>query len=166
MFLDLGDSFLVLPEQVKRGKMLGRGAFGFVFKASVKFRGAPHFTDVAMKMLQPVDPGFGARPSAATAYKAAWSKWQRDPSQYACRAYCTARQELNVLTTISHGNIVSLVGVCQRPLALVIGLAPLGSLNHLIQNYKRSGAKINSYVLQETFLQVAKAMEYLHQMVS
>lgn len=49
--------------------MLGRGAFGFVFKAAVKFRGQNHSMDVALKMLQPVDPGFGAKQSAISAYK-------------------------------------------------------------------------------------------------
>jgi len=72
VFLDLNPTQLVQPEQVKRTKMLGRGAFGFVFKASVKFRGqigSQSPTDVALKMLQPVDPGFSAKQSALCAFK-------------------------------------------------------------------------------------------------
>lgn len=36
VFLDISRDYLIAPEAVKRGKMIGRGAFGFVFKAAVK----------------------------------------------------------------------------------------------------------------------------------
>ena len=48
--------------------------------------------NVAVKMLQPIDPGGNARESTLAAYRAGKSKWERDPLQYACKAYCTARQ--------------------------------------------------------------------------
>lgn len=38
VFIDLGERYLIRPESVKRGKLLGRGAFGFVFRATVKQR--------------------------------------------------------------------------------------------------------------------------------
>lgn len=115
-----------------------------------------------MKMLQPVQPGANARQSAIIAYKAAQGKWERDPLQYACKAYCTARQELNILLSLRHPNIVPFVGVCTTPLALVLDLAPLGALDLVLRHYRRSGAKIGTYALQAIILQVAKAIEYLH----
>ncbi|XP_067128785.1 leucine-rich repeat serine/threonine-protein kinase 1 [Centruroides vittatus] len=163
VFVDLGERFLIQPDSIRRGKMLGRGAFGFVFKASVKQRGSNSCANVAMKMLQPVDPGFGARQSDTVAYKAAWNKWQRDPLQYACKAYCTARQELNILMSLRHTNIVPLVGVCTHPLALVLQLAPQGALDSVLRNYRRSGARLDLHVLQKVIIQIAKALEYLHQ---
>lgn len=163
LFLDLGDSHLIKPENIKRGKLLGRGAFGFVFRAHVKQKGTPNFAEVAMKMLQPVDPGCGARQSDSIAFQASSTKWQSNPMQYACKAYCTARQELNILLTLRHPNIVPLVGVCTKPLALVLRLAPLGALDAVIKNYRRSGAYFNIFVLQKIITQVAKALEYLHQ---
>ncbi|GFS86526.1 hypothetical protein NPIL_84741 [Nephila pilipes] len=163
VFVDLGERHLIPPDSVRRGKMLGRGAFGFVFKANIKQRGCNTYTEVAMKMLQPVDPGFGAKQSDTAAYKAAWNKWQRDPLQYACKAYCTARQELNILLSLRHQNIVPLVGVCTRPLALVLQLAPIGALDSILKDYRRSGAKLDVYVLQRIVFQIAKALEYLHQ---
>ncbi|CAM1297638.1 Uncharacterised protein g1884 [Pycnogonum litorale] len=163
VFSDLGERCIIRPDAVKRGKMLGRGAFGFVFKASIKQRVVNTYLDVALKMLQPVDPGFGARQSAAAAYKAAWSKWQRDPIQYACKAYCTARQELNILLTLRHPHIVPFVGMCLKPLALVLRLASQGALDVILKNYRRSGAKLEVTVIQKIVLQVAKAIEYLHQ---
>lgn len=61
------------------------------------------------------------------AYKIALGKWDRDPLQYSCKAYCTARQELAVLLTLKHPNIVEFVGLCIKPLALILELAPMVS---------------------------------------
>ena len=115
-----------------------------------------------MKMLQPVDPGYSARKSDTVAFKAAHNKWERDPLQYACKAYCTARQELNILLNLKHPNIVPFVGLCTKPLALVLQLAPMGSLDHIIKNYRRSGTHFDVWVLQKVILQISKALEYLH----
>ncbi|MFH4976292.1 hypothetical protein AB6A40_003001 [Gnathostoma spinigerum] len=161
-FLDIFQSYLIAPQAVKSGKMIGRGAFGFVFKATVKLKDQT-VVDAALKMLEPVEPGLGARGTSISAYKAARVKWQRDPLQNACRAYCTCRQELNVLLSLQHSNITALIGVCPRPLALVIELAPLGSLNNLLSNYRRSGARLHLSVIQDTANQVARALEYLHE---
>ncbi|RZF41154.1 hypothetical protein LSTR_LSTR013926 [Laodelphax striatellus] len=163
MFLDLGERHLIRPNSITRGHLLGRGAFGFVFKGTCKVRGSSTTIDVAMKMLQPVAPGPNASQSAVIAYKGAQGKWDRDPLQYASKAYCTARQELNILLTLRHPNIVPLVGVCTKPLALVLDLAPLGALDITLRNYRRSGAKLGAFTLQAVILQVAKAIEYLHQ---
>ncbi|VDN03509.1 unnamed protein product [Thelazia callipaeda] len=162
VFLDISDDYLIQPSFVKRGKLIGRGAFGFVFKAALKFSDT-NVQDAALKMLEPVEPGLGARATSISAYKAACTKWQRDPLQNACRAYCNCRQELNVLASLQHSHITSLLGVCPRPLALLVELAPLGALNHLLSNYRRSGARLHLSVIQDTASQVAKALEYLHE---
>ncbi|KFB52135.1 hypothetical protein ZHAS_00020459 [Anopheles sinensis] len=173
-FMDLPERYLIRSSDISRGPLLGRGAFGFVFKATCKTRFTPArpgaaspgpatTINVAMKMLQPVAPGPRARQSAIIAYKAALGKWERDPLQHACKAYCTARQELAVLLTLRHPHIVPLVGVCTQPLALVLDLAPKGALDAVLRHYRRSGARIGPYCFQALVLQAAKAMEYLHQ---
>ncbi|VDK37733.1 unnamed protein product [Gongylonema pulchrum] len=154
VFLDISRDYLIQPGSVKRGKLIGRGAFGFVFKAGVKISDA-NVHDAALKMLEPVEPGMGARATSVSAYKAAYTKWQRDPLQNACRAYCTCRQELNVLASLQHSHITALLGVCPRPLALLVELAPLGALNNLLSNYRRSGARLHLSVIQDTASQVA-----------
>ncbi|XP_045460940.1 leucine-rich repeat serine/threonine-protein kinase 1 [Harmonia axyridis] len=161
IFMDLGDRHVIRSENVKRGRLLGRGAFGFVFVGSCKLRGGD-VRDVAMKMLQPVQPDTNAGQSAVVAYKAAQAKWERDPLQYACKAYCTARQELNILMSLKHPHIVPLVGLCTNPLALVLDLAPQGALDLALRHYRRSGASLTPSTLQAVVLQVAKAIEYLH----
>lgn len=163
IFMDLGVKHVIKSEDLKRGKLLGRGAFGFVFRGSCRLPDTHIRADVAIKMLQPVSPGPNSKQSAILAYKASQSKWDRDPLQYACKAYCMARQELNILLTLKHANIVPLIGIVISPLALVLDLAPQGALDCVLKNYRRSGAKLDPYILQAIILQVAKAVEYLHQ---
>ncbi|XP_054737581.1 leucine-rich repeat serine/threonine-protein kinase 1 isoform X1 [Anastrepha obliqua] len=162
VFADIPDRFSINSESIIKGSLLGRGAFGFVFKATCKITTARSFKAVAMKMLQPVPPGPRAKDSALMAYKVALGKWDRDPLQHACKAYCTARQELAVLLTLKHPNIVPLVGICIKPLALVLELAPVGGLDSILRQYRRSGAHIGPHTFQTLVLQAARAIEYLH----
>ena len=162
VFLDLGDRLVMSQEAIKRGSLIGRGAFGFVFGATCRGRGGG-FREVAIKMLQPVDPGLRARSSSQAAFKAAITKWERDPMQYACKAYCTARQELNILLHIKHPHVVPLVGICIKPLAIVLDLAPMGALDSMLKHYRRSGDKLSVSTIQQVAVQIARALEYLHQ---
>ena len=163
VFLDLGERLIMSPEGIKRGSLIGRGAFGFVFGATCRNRAGQGFRDVAIKMLQPVNPGPRARQSSQSAYKAALTKWERDPMQYACKAYCTARQELNILLNIKHPHVVPLVGICIKPLAIVLELAPLGALDSMLKHYRRSGDRLSISSVQQICIQIARALEYLHQ---
>ncbi|XP_059217831.1 leucine-rich repeat serine/threonine-protein kinase 1 isoform X2 [Stomoxys calcitrans] len=162
VFADIPDKYTINSESIIKGSLLGRGAFGFVFKATCKIKGSRNFRAVAMKMLQPVPPGPRAKESALMAYKVALGKWDRDPLQHACKAYCTARQELAVLLTLKHPNIVPLVGICIKPLALVLELAPMGGLDSILRQHRRSGAHIGPHTFQILVLQAARAIEYLH----
>ena len=92
------------------------------------------------------------------------AKWERDPLQYACKAYCSARQELNILIHLRHPHIVPLVGVgCSNPLSIVLELAPMGALDRKLRHYRRSGDRIPAKTVQLVILQIARALEYLHQ---
>ena len=107
-------------------------------------------------MLQPIDPGANARESTLAAYRAGKSKWERDPLQYACKAYCTARQELNILIHLRHPHIVPLVGICTNPLSIVLELAPAGALDTRLKHYRRSGDKLKAKVVQLVILQIGR----------
>ncbi|KAJ1361787.1 hypothetical protein KIN20_021128 [Parelaphostrongylus tenuis] len=161
VFVDIESSLIISSNQIKRSRMLGRGAFGFVFRATVKLQSG-ELCEVAQKMLEPVDPGPGARPTALAAYKAAADKWRRDSLEFASRAYCTSRQELNLLSRLHHPHVIGLIGVCTSPLSLIVELAPLGALNQLLASHRKSGARLGLSVFRDSAVQVAKALEYLH----
>lgn len=58
MFLDLNEENVIDVSEIVKGNLIGRGAFGFVFKAVLNKRSAIDGPkSVAMKMLQPVQPG-------------------------------------------------------------------------------------------------------------
>lgn len=52
-----------------RGKLLGRGAFGFVFQGTCMSKTTGTKLSVAIKAIQPVPPPAGATNSAVIAYK-------------------------------------------------------------------------------------------------
>ncbi|OTF78260.1 hypothetical protein BLA29_004242, partial [Euroglyphus maynei] len=196
VFRDLKVNYRIESDQLQFGKLLGRGSFGFVFRAYYKPIQKNFQTkkdtiipstvsnstfylekndqnpynnnnyEVALKLLQPINIELcskGIRKADIEAYTAMKTKWERDPLQYSSKAYCTARNELNILLNLKHSNIASIIGICPKPLALVLTLAPHGSLDIHIKAYRRSGARISAIILQKTFLQMSKALEYLHQ---
>lgn len=57
VFADIPERYNINSEDIVKGALLGRGAFGFVFKATCKVKATRSFQAVAMKMLQPVPPG-------------------------------------------------------------------------------------------------------------
>lgn len=67
------------------------------------------------------------------------------------------------MLNLKHPNIVPLIGVCTKPLALILDLAPMGALDQILRNYRRSGSKLDPHILQQIVFQTAKALEYLHQ---
>lgn len=163
LFLDVGEQYLIGSNCVNRGRLLGRGAFGFVFQGTCTSRATGTKMSVAIKAIQPVAPPSGASNSALIAYKNAQVKWERDPIQHASKAYSTARQELGILLNVRHPNIVPLIGICIDPLCLILALAPMGALHTVLKNYRRCAATLHPNTLQGIVLQTAKALEYLHQ---
>ncbi len=88
VFLDLEDRLRVSGDAVKLGELVGRGAFGFVYEAALRQpahnrmgqQQHPYQSgqqqqqqqqqrSVAVKMLQPIDPGSEAGTSASAAFK-------------------------------------------------------------------------------------------------
>lgn len=60
MFLDLNGDNVIDVDEIIKGNLIGRGAFGFVFKATLTKSGEEP-RSAAMKMLQPVQPGIRTR---------------------------------------------------------------------------------------------------------
>ena len=160
-FLDLSENLFLNQNSIKKGKLMGRGAFGFVFDGFVKRNEA--FSEVALKILEPVEPGPTARASAKNAFEAFMLKWKNDALENCARSYCTARQELNMLVDINHQNVTCLIGFSPRPLTIAVELAPLGALDQILSKYRRSDSRLTVDCLQQVCIQISKALEYLHQ---
>lgn len=162
MFVDLHESNVIDFNTISQGDLIGRGAFGFVFKSNMKVAISNEKKTVAIKILQPVQTGFTSKHSALVAFASALEKWKRDPLQHSSKAYFVARQELTIMLNLKHPNVMSLIGVCIQPLALVLDCAPKGSLDGILQAYRAEGYRIGPHCFQHTVLQASKAIEYLH----
>lgn len=66
----------------------------------------------------------------------------------------TVRQELAILISMNHVNVISFVGVCITPFSMVLELAPMGALDDRYKDYYRVGKKLNPYVIQKSLQQV------------
>uniref|UniRef100_K1R5J3 non-specific serine/threonine protein kinase n=1 Tax=Magallana gigas TaxID=29159 RepID=K1R5J3_MAGGI len=152
LFSDLDTSILIGPaDTLTLVKLVGKGAFGEVYQGKLRKVDEP-IKDVAVKML------CGPFKDASLQ-----SKGQTDlHMENATSAYLTARQEISILQTIDHQNIVPLLGLSLRPLALVLSLAPLGSLGNKLLQIGNDGRRLSVYAIKQIVLQVADALSYLH----
>ncbi|XP_026149127.1 leucine-rich repeat serine/threonine-protein kinase 1 isoform X3 [Mastacembelus armatus] len=85
-------------------------------------------------------------------------------SEDACRSFSEFRQEASMLHSLQHPCIVSLVGISIHPLCFALQLAPLGSLNAVLEE-KRKGSKYMPLGHMLTFrvaYQIAAGLGYLH----
>ena len=69
------------------------------------------------------------------------------------------RAEMKHLQTVSHPNVVRLLGVCPRPLGLVLELAPHGSLD---QHLSGARVRLERILLFHLASQIAAALAHLH----
>lgn len=90
------------------------------------------------------------------------ARWNKEPIKCACDAYLNARKELSILLSLRHNNIVPLIGIAVRPLCLCLSLAPKGSLNNVLQLFKRAGCRLPVNVIKRIITQTASALQYLH----
>ncbi|CAK1555976.1 unnamed protein product [Leptosia nina] len=160
LLLDVEDAKRARWEHITLGNVVGRGAFGTVVAGTWKPPGSEP-KRVALKALQPVPAQPHSIP-ALTAYKAAVSRWEREPLAAACRAYCGLRQELGILSRLRHPHVLPLLAACPAPLALLLAIAPQGSLENTLRGYRGCGARVGARAARALTLQLARALEYLH----
>ncbi|XP_071957190.1 leucine-rich repeat serine/threonine-protein kinase 1-like [Antedon mediterranea] len=163
VYYDLGPGKLVDKSNLEVAKLLGIGSFGFVYKGHMIQEELMSEVPVAIKMLQPYPPGHAATNTIKQRYEMNDAKWHRDPLRHSCEAYHTARKELSIIMTLEHANIVPLLAFCRQPMCLILELAPHGSLDARLEDYKRVGARLTSPVIQQIIVQVSSAVDYLHQ---
>ncbi|RDD43578.1 Leucine-rich repeat serine/threonine-protein kinase 1 [Trichoplax sp. H2] len=164
IFHDLAPNLMISPDLLTKEYLLGKGAFGSVFKGELyddeKLDEQP--LPVAIKMMTEQGISENANTVDIAIIEAASKAVAADPTSSAYNAYRAARQEMSILVTVSHSNIVPIVGFCLNPLSLILPLAPNGSLDILLMEYRKHGCYLNIFTTKHIITQVASAMEYLH----
>ncbi|KAL9986753.1 hypothetical protein ACROYT_G000943 [Oculina patagonica] len=129
------DKWEILPEQIKYNEKLGQGAFGIVYKATLKER----------KGIEVFDSRNGLEPKRACQVVAV-KVLQDDPSDEQKEVFLHEIAQMKLLG--SHQNIVSLVGcgTLQEQKFLVIEYVPFGDLLQWLRNRRKS---INRHVTTE-----------------
>ncbi|CAF3639498.1 unnamed protein product [Rotaria socialis] len=173
IFHDLSSSNFIIPfETIKLKKFIGQGTFGTVF-AATSYKST---VELACKAFVPMDSSIttglieqahGGNRDEDNEKKISLrdiaKEWTRNPMRAAAKAYINCRQELSVLlTTGSHPNVVPLVGLCIRPLSLMLHYAPMGSLESILKEYKRTNTQLGFTIYQKLIIQIASAIVHLH----
>ncbi|XP_063446430.1 leucine-rich repeat serine/threonine-protein kinase 1-like isoform X1 [Mytilus trossulus] len=151
VFNDLDRSVVIgQTDTLTMEKKLGRGGFGDVWSGKLR-RIEEKPKDVAVKILFEF-PSVKPRPDQHQLYL-----------EMAVSAYLTARQEVSILRSIRHDHIVPLLGLSARqPLALVLSLAPKGSLRNELDMRNKINARLSVFTIKQIVIQVADALSYLH----
>ena len=133
LFKDLKEHFLLKPEEVvftaSKESLLGEGGFGRIYKGTYRDQW------VAVKLY--VDQS-----------SEKYGSWMKD-----------LITESKILQQLHHPCLICMVGVCVNPMALVLEVAPLGSLSNCL--YKRH-IRIPRMVVHRMAIQVVSALRFLH----
>lgn len=71
----------------------------------------------------------------------------------ACRSFSEFRQEASMLHSLQHPCIVALVGISIHPLCFALQLAPLGSLNTVLEERHKGKHSYNRLLISSECLQ-------------
>lgn len=72
-----------------------------------------------------------------------------------------ARQEVAIVSSLKHENIVAMIGLTLKPLAIILELAS-GNLKDILTEYKTNMSKLSPIVIQQVCMQTSSALVYLH----
>ena len=186
-FEDIQEQFLIANDKLKIENLLGRGSFGFVFPGFLSFKNNDTIR-VAVKVLETLNSSqsesfcydkTNQEPTAAVEVEDEDKKktqsnklrlnenlsdyWNyRKSIRLAAKAYTVARQEISILSGLKHDNIVSMIGLTLKPLAIILELAPLGNLKEILEAYKKNLCKLSAFIIQQVAVQISSAFVYLH----
>lgn len=161
MFEDIAPNMNVQASDITKGKFLGKGTFGSVFRGELRQESGNSIT-IAMKMPLNNEVGDDAPAEEKQMAAAAMRALKENPTLTLNDAYRTVRQEMSILLPLKHNNIVSLLGYCLNPFSMILEFAPQGALDGILANYKRVGVRLNAFVMQKCIVQCASAIKYLH----
>ncbi|CAE1312967.1 unnamed protein product [Acanthosepion pharaonis] len=146
VFRDIDDSLLLAADQITQVESLGKGAFGVVCRGFLHRENMP-VVPCAIKNLSD-----NSQQTATIDHR----------MFAAVHAYTAARQEIEILQSLRHPNIVELLGIVVHPMALVLALAPHGSLNTILKVYRDKQDMLPVFAVKCVISQIASALSYLH----
>ncbi|XP_063781730.1 leucine-rich repeat serine/threonine-protein kinase 1 [Pseudophryne corroboree] len=149
LFLDIGD----LEYSEENTNILGQGGSGTIIYRAVYKR-----KPVALKMFQIKKYRTSAEVSKDTMFK-------HLQAMDAMRNFSEFRQEANMLHSLQHPCIVSLIGISIHPLCFALELAPLGSLNTVLTGNSQGSPSfmpLGHMLTQRLAYQIASGLSYLH----
>jgi Ran GTPase-activating protein (RanGAP) involved in mRNA processing and transport/GTPase SAR1 family protein len=136
--------------ELAMGDKLGQGGFASVFRAT--WRDMP----VAAKVLLTAD-GDGSASLGMIA-----------PHQSVVESFDEFQREAWLMSGLSHPNLVRLLGVCIKPLAIVMEFVPLGSLDSVLKRdreQQRGDERLSWGFRLRVAVDVSAALHYLHSTV-
>lgn len=140
-FKDLDNKYIIRPSQITQGVFLADGAFGDIFKTELYLNDEVYHA--AMKI-----PKEKEKEVMATLFS--------------YNTYKSIRQEIAILMPIKHPHIIDFLGISLSPFAMLLELAPCGSLDRCYHKYRNKGKKLNPNVIQKVLQQVSHGLKYLH----
>jgi hypothetical protein len=181
-FEDIEESFLIKTSSLKIESIIGRGSFGSVFCGHLTLKNAKSEEKkmkVAVKVLETLtdesllntdkkDPApniqqFELNQNNDNSLKMKREIWNfRKSIRQAAKAYTVARQEVAIISSLKHENIVSMIGLTLKPLAIILELAAMGNLKDILTDYKVNTSKLSPFVIQQVCVQISSALVYLH----
>ena len=176
IFTHLGTELLVHPKKLAVCKLLGKGAYGRVYKARIcsdggPVRGCAHGEGVAVKMmvkyneqrieeaitqLQDLSPklnNFGLQNETKINYKV---------YEEVTNAHDVVFKEASYLLSLKNPYVVSLIGICLFPISLILELAPMSSLENLLNEYDKRGLRLSQVTCHQTILLITKGLKFIH----
>ncbi|KAI6646673.1 Leucine-rich repeat serine/threonine-protein kinase 1 isoform X1 [Oopsacas minuta] len=176
IFTHLGTELLVHPTKLAVCKLLGKGAYGHVYKARIcsddgPVRGCAHGEGVAVKMmvkyneqrieeaitqLQDLCPklnNFGLQNERKINYKV---------YEEVMNAHDVVFKEASYLLSLKNPYVVSLIGICLFPISLILELAPMSSLENLLYEYDKRGLRLSQMTCHQTILLITKGLKFIH----
>ena len=176
IFTHLGTELLIHPKKLTICKLLGRGAYGRVYKGRIcsdcgPVRGCMHGEGVAVKMmvkyneqrieeaiaqLQDLSPklnNFGLQNETKINFKV---------YEEVTNAHDVVFKEASYLLSLKNPYVVSLIGICLFPISLILELAPMSSLENLLDEYDKRGLRLSQVTCHQTILLITKGLRFIH----